>query len=112
MVQDTDMTDAAAAAAPKNEAAVDPSTESLKADAPSLPPLQASALRLERLLGGPKASAGTMESNYTNPVKIVRRWLATSSGAAADANAQDIKKAATALLDPSGPCAQGRRCLL
>ena len=108
MVQDADMTDAAAASKNETPAVADEP----KPEAPSVPPLQASALRLERLLGGPKGVVSNESSSYTNPVKVIRRWLATSSGAAADSTAQDIQAAAKALLDPNGVCAQGRRALL
>jgi len=81
---------------------------------PPAPPLEAAAQRLDRLLGG---SVGAKDKDqvlhsYTNPAKVVRRWLGTSSGAAADANADDIKAAATNLLDPKGPCKAGRALLV
>jgi hypothetical protein len=68
-----------------------------------IPPLVASAERLEKLLSAP--------SGNLNQAKVVRRWLGTSSGAAADATADDIKAAAGKLLDPNGPCATGRTLL-
>lgn len=49
---------------------------------------------------------------YTNPAKVVRRWLGTSSGAAGDATADDIKAAAAELLNPQGPSSKGRSLLL
>lgn len=74
-----------------------------KKEAPT-PPLEAAALRLERLLGGSKsaeeASSTSMPSYYTNPAKAVRRWLTTSSGAAATATLSDIGAAAKKLLNP------------
>lgn len=68
--------------------------------APSKPPLQAAGFRLERLLGGSVSKDTTMQY-YTNPAKIIRRWLSTSSGAAANATAEDIRQAAALLLDPA-----------
>lgn len=79
---------------------------------PPVPPLEAAAQRLERLLGGGLSDKDRMLDFYTNPVKVVRRWLGTSSGAAGDASAEDIKAAAAKLLDPAGPCAAGRQLLL
>lgn len=75
---------------------------------PPTPPLEAAALRLERLLG----KAADKLDFYTNPVKVVRRWLGTSSGASSKATVDDIKGAAANLLDPSGPCAAGRQLLV
>ena len=77
-----------------------------------LPPLEAAAQRLERLLGGGLSDKDRMMDFYTNPVKVVRRWLGTSSGAAGDATADDIKAAAFKLLDPAGPSAAGRQLLV
>ena len=71
-----------------------------------LPPLEAAARRLERLL-----SAEQVLDFYTNPVKVVRRWLGTSSGAAGRATADDIARAAVQLLDPD-VSASGRALLL
>jgi hypothetical protein len=76
-------------------------------------PIEVAARRLERLLGG----GGIAENDrtldfYTNPVKVVRRWLGTSSGAAKGATLEDVKSAASKLLDPSGPCSLGRSLLL
>lgn len=78
-------------------------------DAPTpIPPLQAAAYRLERLLGGGLDSSKSNNKSrsvtdvyYSNPVKVVRRWMGTSSGAAAAATAEDIKAAAIQLLDPT-----------
>jgi hypothetical protein len=78
-------------------------------DAPALPPLQASARRLERLL---TTLTANQHHSYSNPVKIVRRWLATSSGAAGSATTDGIDAAAAALLDPAGSCAKGRSLLV
>ena len=79
---------------------------------PPLPPLEAAAQRLERLLGGGLTDKDRMLDFYTNPVKVVRRWLGTSSGAAADATVDDVKSAAAKLLNPEGPCAAGRALLV
>jgi hypothetical protein len=70
--------------------------------APVLPPLEAAARRLERLLGG-----GKDNHSYINPAKIVRRWLGTASGAAGSATLESISEAATALLDPQGASTEG-----
>mmetsp|Transcript_16763 Transcript_16763/g.48141 ORF Transcript_16763/g.48141 Transcript_16763/m.48141 type:complete len:598 (+) Transcript_16763:29-1822(+) len=110
-----------------------------------VPPLIAAGKRLERLLGGGKATAATSSSTkdgtsngssgggagglpgtgsaatltstveavlHTNPPKIVRRWLGTSSGAAKDAALTDVVGAADALLDPAGAAGRGREVLL
>ena len=106
-----------------------------------VPPLIAAGKRLERLLGGGKkataaaspstkdgTSAGgagglpgtgsaTLTSTveavlHSNPPKIVRRWLGTSSGAAKDATLTDVVGAADALLDPAGAAGRGREVLL
>lgn len=77
-----------------------------------VPPLEAAAQRLERLLGGRLTDKDRMLDFYTNPVKVVRRWLGTSSGAAGNASADDIKSAAAKLLDPSGICEKGRSLLV
>lgn len=68
-------------------------------------PLEAAAHRLERLL------SEKVLDFYTNPVKVVRRWLGTSSGAAGDATVQDIQAAAAALLDPNSSSSDGRALL-
>jgi hypothetical protein len=67
-----------------------------------IPPLEASALHLERLLG----------ADVTNPAKVVRRWLGTSSGASADATLHDIQAAAAKLLDSSSLLAEITACTL
>jgi hypothetical protein len=48
-----------------------------------------------------KLQAAQQNFHYTNPAKVVRRWLSTSSGAAGDATAADIQSAAAILLDPA-----------
>lgn len=79
----------------------------------AIPPLDAAAQRLDRLLGGGNvADTDRSVDFYANPVKVVRRWLGTSSGAAKAATAEDIKAAATKLLDPNGPCSAGRALLI
>lgn len=94
----------------------------------AVPPLVAAAQRLERLLGKrgldldqqqrlpPQRQQALppqpqQQHFYTNPVKVVRRWLGTSSGAAAAATVADVQAAARILLDPAGPSAAGRRLL-
>lgn len=62
-------------------------------------------------------SAATLTSTveavlHSNPPKIVRRWLGTSSGAAKDATLTDVVGAADALLDPAGAGGRGREVLL
>ncbi len=83
-----------------------------KKDEIELPPLQAAARRLERLLGGGLSDKDKMLDFYTNPVKVVRRWLGTSSGAADEATAEDVKACAAKVLDPNGPCAGGYKLLV
>lgn len=74
---------------------------------PPTPPLETAGKRLERLLGGSKAAetsaSASMPSYYTNPQKVVRRWLTTSSGAAGSATLADIGSAAVKLLNPCPP---------
>jgi hypothetical protein len=76
------------------------------------PPLEAAARRLERLLGGGMSGKDHMTHMYSNPSKVVKRWLGTSSGATGKATLDDISSAASALLDPSGHCATGREVIL
>lgn len=78
---------------------------------PPMPPLEAAGRRLERLLGGGLSDKDRMSHTYSNPGKVVRRWLGTASGAAAAATLDDISAAAAKLLDPNGPCATGRTLL-
>lgn len=80
----------------------------VKSDKVVVPPLVGAARRLERLLAVDKVL-----DFYTNPCKVVRRWLGTSSGAAADATAADIQAAAYQLLDssPSAATTVGRALL-
>jgi len=65
------------------------------------PPLEGAARRLERLLGGGSLDKEHQMYMYVNPVKVVRRWLGTASGAAGKASSSDIVSAANALLDPT-----------
>jgi hypothetical protein len=67
---------------------------------PTAPPLEAAARRLERLLGGGTSDKERQMYMYGNPVKVVRRWLGTASGAAGEATSSDIVSAASILLDP------------
>jgi len=79
---------------------------------PPMPPLEAAARRLERLLGGGVSDKNRLVHTYSNPSKIVKRWLGTSSGAAGNATMTDISSAASTLLDPAGRCAAGREIIL
>ena len=83
-------------------------TETDSEKAATVPPLEAAAQRLDRLLGGGSTAENDRSLDfYTNPVKVVRRWLGTSSGAAKEATAASIKSASLNLLDPNGPSAAG-----
>ena len=106
MSKDEDMEDAK-----KSEDKTPENEETEKPETPPLPPLEAAARRLERLLGGGLSEEDRHLHTYTNPAKVVRRWLGTASGAAGKATAQDIAAAATTLLDPEGPCSNGRNLL-
>mgnify|MGYP001800320871 CR=1 FL=1 len=108
MVEDTKMEDAEKKEE-DDEKKVDgeETKEDDKAKAP-LPPLEAAARRLERLLGGGLSEGDRQLYTYANPVKLVRRWMGTASGAAGKATPEDIVKAAAVLLDPSGTCSKGR----
>lgn len=74
----------------------------------SLPPLEAAARRLDRLLGGGVSGKSRVLHSYTNPAKVVRRWLGTASGASAEATLESIAAAAKILLNGEGPCAGGK----
>lgn len=93
------------------------------------PPLEAAGYRLERLLGGGSnninnnnnnkgggtalsSSTTTTTTTHSNPSKVVRRWLGTSSGTASRATLLDLSNAASSLLDPEGSCANGRTLLM
>ena len=67
---------------------------------------------MERLLGGGLSEKDRHLHTYTNPGKVVRRWLGTASGASGNATYDDISAAAAILLDPQGPCAAGRQLLV
>lgn len=82
-----------------------------------MPAIDTAAHRLERLLGGGKSSTSSTSNNkhlvlLSNPSKIVRRWLGTSSGTSGKATIPEIVSAATRLLDPNGLCAEGLNLLL
>jgi hypothetical protein len=77
-----------------------------------LPPLVAAARRLERLLGGGDSDKNRLLHSYTNPAKVVRRWLGTASGASAQATLESIASAANALLDSEGRSAAGKSLLV
>lgn len=107
MVEDTKMTDA-------EETKKEEEKKEEEDKTPPTPPLEAAGMRLERLLGGTPATTSTgsgakaaaaeaasaASSFYTNPAKIVRRWLTTSSGASGSATLADIGDAAVKLLNP------------
>ncbi len=76
---------------------------------PPMPPLEAAAWRLDRLLGGGLSDKERQLFTYSNPTKVVRRWLGTASGASGKATSADIGAAAKKLLDPK---AEGRTLLL
>lgn len=78
---------------------------------PPIPPLEAAARRLERLLGGGIQDKDRNLLTYSNPGKVVRRWLGTASGASGGATLEDISAAAAKLFDPNGPCGTGRSLL-
>lgn len=77
-----------------------------------VPPLVAAARRLERLLGGGDSDKNRLLHSYTNPAKVVRRWLGTASGASAQATLESIAAAASALLDSDGRSAAGKSLLV
>eukprot|EP00934_Nitzschia_sp_Nitz4_P003994 Nitzschia sp. Nitz4//scaffold2_size372955//83225//84876//NITZ4_000381-RA/size372955-snap-gene-0.13-mRNA-1//1//CDS//3329546650//3984//frame0 len=81
-------------------------------EAPPLPPLEQAARRLDRSLGGGGSNKDRYLHTYSNPTKVVRRWLGTSSSVAQSATLQDIAKAAKALLDPAGPASKGHALLI
>ena len=93
VVEETPMPPAAAPTPPPQEAA----------------PLVAAALRLEKVL-----SDHIQLEYYTNPVKVVRRWLGSSSGAFQTVTSLlDIQAAAYELLSPDlEVVAEGRALLL
>lgn len=97
--------------------------------------LVTTAKRLERLLGGnnkngatnkssssSSSSNGTLEKKtvveaattmiHSNPSKIVKRWLGTSSGISSKITLADVSLTAQTLLDPTGSCATGRDILV
>lgn len=80
-------------------------------EAPPLPPLEAAARRLERLLGGGVSDKDRLLHSYTNPAKVVRRWLGTASGASGEATLESIASAATTLLNSEGKSAEGKALL-
>ena len=90
---------------------VEDSKEEKQPEAPAMPPLEAAARRLERLLGGGVADKDLLLHTYANPAKVVRRWFGTASGAAGKATLAEIASAAEALLDPKGPSSIGRQML-
>lgn len=103
-------------------------------DAVSLPPLVLAALRLEKILydhneninanssSNNNNNNNKYESYYMNPIKVIRRWLGTSSGATSSTSAdgtkgtgitiEDIQTATKLLLNPALECTQMGRTLL
>jgi hypothetical protein len=108
MVEDTKMKDASSKTAENEET----KEQEKKPETPPIPPLEAAARRLERLLGGGLSEKDRLVHTYTNPGKVVRRWLGTASGASGSALYDDISSASALLLDPMGPCSEGRRLLV
>jgi 26S proteasome regulatory subunit N3 len=60
-------------------------------------------------LGGGLSDKERQLFTYSNPTKVVRRWLGTASGASGKATSAEIGSAAKKLLDPK---AEGRTLLL
>ena len=110
MAEDTKMKDGESKTSEKDEAKKDDNDK--KPETPPMAPLEAAARRLEKLLGGGLSEKDRMMHTYTNPGKVVRRWLGTASGASGNASYDDISSAAKALLDPQGPCVVGRQLLI
>ena len=106
MVEDTKMTDSSKEDADKTTTTTSKTEEETPPKEPPLPPLQAAARRLDKSLSPESVQ------HYSNPTKVVRRWLGTSSGAAGAATLQEVSEAAAVLLDPAGPCAAGRTLLV
>lgn len=95
-------------------------SESKASNKPITPPLDACAYRLDRLLGGGSSyqtlasslktprqavSTGRLQSKdelllVSDPAKIVRRWLGSSSGASGKASILDVCQSAERVLDP------------
>lgn len=109
MVEDTKMEDTSAAADNKKD---ETPKEETKDSAPSMPPLEAAARRLEKLLGGGSVDHERQMYTYGNPVKVTRRWLGTASGASGKATSATIVAAATSLLDPEHADDRTRSLLL
>jgi hypothetical protein len=111
MAEDTTMTDTSSAIGNMEESPT--MIDKVNATKSTSLPLEAAAQRLDRLLGGGSVAENERALDfYTNPVKVVRRWLGTSSGAAKGATLEDVKATASKLLDPSGPCSFGRSLLV
>jgi hypothetical protein len=139
MTDDTNMAgDTTASSKVKEATTTDTTTTTEVLDATAqtttTPPLVMAALRLEKILSdhakssSSSSSSSTSTSYYINPVKAVRRWLGTSSGATSSSSSttstptatatataisiQDIQTATMLLLDPSMTCIQNGRALL
>jgi hypothetical protein len=76
------------------------------------PPLINAANRLDRLLWGPGTETNRVHYAYTNPAKVMKRWLGTSSGEASKASIALIAAAAKELLDPKGSAVEGKALLM
>lgn len=98
----------------KEETKTSKPVEEEKDETPVVPlsPLEAAARRLERLLGGGVQDKDRLAHTYSNPSKVVKRWLGTSSGATGKATLTDVASASAKLLDPKGQGAAGRELLV
>jgi hypothetical protein len=113
MVADTKMEDTTLTSTKKKDGGDEKTTTTTTTTTTNIiPPLEAAAKRLDRLLGGGLSDKDKQLYTYTNPAKVVRRWLGTASGASGNASSKDIALAAKTLLDPSGVCQAGRALLL
>lgn len=111
MVADTKMEDTTTTVAATTKEKEGQGEKTTTAPATIVPPLEAAARRLDRLLGGGLSDKDKHLYTYANPAKVVRRWLGTASGASGQATSQDVALAATTLLDPTGVCQSGRALL-
>mmetsp|Transcript_3696 Transcript_3696/g.7746 ORF Transcript_3696/g.7746 Transcript_3696/m.7746 type:complete len:574 (-) Transcript_3696:177-1898(-) len=95
----------------------DKTSESSTPTAPTFPPVEAAARRLDRLFGGGSSSnvataAAADPQSLIQPAKIFRRWLGSSSGASGKATLSQVASCAERTLDPNGKCATGRELLV
>jgi hypothetical protein len=107
MVEDSKMTDETSTPITPTTTPAIPVEGTTTATATPLP-LVAAAVRLEKIL-----SDHIQLEYYTNPVKVVRRWLGTSSGAAKTVlSVSDLQLAVHQLLDPRMELVAAGRALL